>query len=117
MRVLLINTNTRADLLAAPPVGAACVATAAAAAGHEVRLLDLCLARNREEELAQTISSFRPDVVGLSIRNLENVNLLHPISYVDDARRVVDGVRALIADAGAELRYLPPYSPDFNPIE
>ena len=29
----------------------------------------------------------------------------------------VDGVRSLIAGAGAELRYLPPYSPDFNPIE
>jgi transposase len=28
-----------------------------------------------------------------------------------------DGVRALIEGAGAELRYLPPYSPDFNPIE
>ena len=26
-------------------------------------------------------------------------------------------VRALIEAAGAELRYLPPYSPDFNPIE
>ena len=29
----------------------------------------------------------------------------------------VDGVRALIQGAGAEPRYLPPYSPDFNPIE
>jgi transposase len=29
----------------------------------------------------------------------------------------VDGVRELIESAGAELRYLPPYSPDFNPIE
>ena len=26
-------------------------------------------------------------------------------------------VRTLIEDAGAELRYLPPYSPDLNPIE
>jgi transposase len=26
-------------------------------------------------------------------------------------------VRELIAAAGAELRYLPPYSPDLNPIE
>lgn len=29
----------------------------------------------------------------------------------------VDGVRARIAAAGAELLYLPPYSPDLNPIE
>ncbi len=29
----------------------------------------------------------------------------------------VQGVREIIAAAGATLRYLPPYSPDFNPIE
>jgi transposase len=29
----------------------------------------------------------------------------------------VRGVRDLIEQTGAELRYLPPYSPDFNPIE
>lgn len=29
----------------------------------------------------------------------------------------VDGVREAIETAGAELRYLPPYSPDLNPIE
>ena len=28
-----------------------------------------------------------------------------------------DQVRELIEAAGAQLRYLPPYSPDFNPIE
>jgi transposase len=29
----------------------------------------------------------------------------------------VEGVRSAIEAAGAELLYLPPYSPDFNPIE
>ena len=29
----------------------------------------------------------------------------------------VEGVRELIEAAGAKLLYLPPYSPDFNPIE
>jgi len=29
----------------------------------------------------------------------------------------VAGVRQAIESAGAQLRYLPPYSPDFNPIE
>jgi transposase len=29
----------------------------------------------------------------------------------------VDGVRQLIEQAGAEVLYLPPYSPDLNPIE
>ena len=29
----------------------------------------------------------------------------------------VAGIRKAIEAAGAELRFLPPYSPDFNPIE
>ena len=29
----------------------------------------------------------------------------------------VDGVRELVEATGATLRYLPPYSPDFNPLE
>jgi transposase len=33
------------------------------------------------------------------------------------AAHKVDGIRQAIADRGAELRYLPPYSPDLNPIE
>ena len=33
------------------------------------------------------------------------------------AAHKVDGVRQLIEATGATLRYLPPYSPDFNPIE
>lgn len=33
------------------------------------------------------------------------------------AAHKVDGMRELIENAGAELWYLPPYSPDFNPIE
>ena len=33
------------------------------------------------------------------------------------AAHKVDGVRALIEAVGAKLLYLPPYSPDFNPIE
>ena len=31
--------------------------------------------------------------------------------------RKSDAIRAAIEAAGAELRYLPPYSPDSNPIE
>jgi len=33
------------------------------------------------------------------------------------ASHKVAGIRTAIEAAGAELRYLPPYSPDFNPIE
>lgn len=40
------------------------------------------------------------------------------IVYMDNLSvHKVDGVRQIIESVGAELRYLPPYSPDFSPIE
>ena len=40
------------------------------------------------------------------------------IVFMDNVRtHKVAGVREAIEAAGAELRYLPPYSPDLNPIE
>jgi transposase len=40
------------------------------------------------------------------------------IVFMDNVRtHKVAGVREAIRTAGAELRYLPPYSPDLNPIE
>ena len=36
--------------------------------------------------------------------------------FADSSHKVV-GIREAIEAAGAELRYLPPYSPDLNPIE
>lgn len=45
---------------------------------------------------------------------------LHPgdIVIMDNLRtHKVDGVRQAIESGGAKLLYLPPYSPDFNPIE
>ena len=43
------------------------------------------------------------------------MQILHPDGIM--ARHEVAGVRGRIESAGATLPYLPPYSPDLNPIE
>ena len=41
----------------------------------------------------------------------------HVVILDNLAAHKVEGVRQLVASRGAQLLYLPPYSPDFNPIE
>ena len=84
--------------MAAPPIGLCYVATATRSAGHEVRVLDLCFARRHAAKyLRASISSFAPEVVGLSVRNVDNANLLRTESYLPDVREVVAEVRRLSA--------------------
>ncbi|OGS95648.1 MAG: hypothetical protein A3G79_02305 [Gallionellales bacterium RIFCSPLOWO2_12_FULL_57_18] len=73
MRILLVYSNQSRELEPAPPVGLSYVASATRAAGHEVKLLDLVFARDLLGELTAGIRAFKPDVVGLSIRNIDNV--------------------------------------------
>lgn len=96
MRVLLINSNTKDDLLSAPPIGLCYVAEATEHAGHEVKLVDLCFSgRSRDRRLREAVRSFGPQVVGISVRNIDNVNMLHPISYIPDVEHIVREVRSL----------------------
>lgn len=73
MRVLLIYSNQSRELVPAPPVGLSYVASATRAAGHEVHLLDLAFADHLLDELAAAIDGYRPEIVGLSVRNIDNV--------------------------------------------
>lgn len=73
MRVLLIYSNQSRELIPAPPVGLSYVASAAEAAGHRVRLLDLAFSPDLLNELERVIAEFSPEIVGLSVRNIDNV--------------------------------------------
>ena len=73
MRVLLVYSNQSRELVPAPPVGLSYVASATEAAGHQVKLLDLAFADDIPGKIAQAIEAFAPEVVGLSIRNIDNV--------------------------------------------
>jgi radical SAM superfamily enzyme YgiQ (UPF0313 family) len=95
MRVLLINSNLKDDLLAAPPIGLCYVASAAFEAGHEVRVLDLCFKRHIRQELEKAITGFSPQVIGVSLRNLDNVNMLRPTVYLPSALEIVQVIREL----------------------
>ncbi len=110
MRVLLINSNMKDDLLAAPPLGLCYVAEAAEAAGHQVTVLDLCFShRSLRREIRKAVHSYSPEVIGISVRNIDNVNMLHPVSYLPDVEKItrllreVTGVPLVVGGSAASL--------------
>ena len=75
------------------PVGPALVAAHAARAGHEVRLTDLMFERDPERAAREAIASFRPEVIGVGMRNIDNSDLIETKYYVPDVERILFAVR------------------------
>jgi radical SAM superfamily enzyme YgiQ (UPF0313 family) len=96
MRVLLINSNLKDDILAAPPIGLCYVASSTEAAGHQVRVIDLCFQPQIQELLRGEIERFSPEVIGISLRNIDNCNMLFPVSYLPEAEQLIRVIRELL---------------------
>ncbi|HMI54579.1 MAG TPA: cobalamin-dependent protein, partial [Gemmatimonadaceae bacterium] len=92
-RVLLVSTNRERQPYPVVPNGLACVASALDAAGHRVRFLDLCFARNPVATARDIARSFRPDVIGVSVRNIDNSDAIALRHYTPEARDVLHGLR------------------------
>jgi radical SAM superfamily enzyme YgiQ (UPF0313 family) len=94
MRVLFISAANDAGSMTPLPLGLACVAGAAEIAGHDVRLLTLCTDADCENELKQVIGLFSPDVLGLSVRNIDDQNLQNPRFLLESLKKIVTICRA-----------------------
>lgn len=77
-RVFLLSSNTSTDPNAVYPLGMAVVAAALAARGHVVRQFDLLASGRSLERLGAALTEFAPQVVGLSLRNIDSCDSLSP---------------------------------------
>ncbi len=89
MNVLLISANTETLNMSILPMGLGLVAAAAKQAGHNVRFLDLMAETEPEAALADVISLFRPEAIGVSIRNVDDQVSAAPRFLLEAARSVV----------------------------
>ena len=81
MNVLIISTNRNQKPMPVMPLGACLVAQAAEVAGHTVQFLDLMHCRSAGHAVKKALARHQPDVVGLSIRNIDNNDMQHPEFY------------------------------------
>jgi len=95
LRVLLISANT--EKLPDPvfPIGAAYMAAVAVNHGHTVETLDLCFLDALRPALDEKIRLTQPDVVGISLRNLDSSSYPQNTSYIDDYKHLVGALREL----------------------
>jgi radical SAM superfamily enzyme YgiQ (UPF0313 family) len=76
------------------PLGIAYIAGAARADGHDVALLDLCFSQDIAAEIAHAVRRSSPDLIGVSIRNVDNLTYPASVSYLDEIREAVAVLRA-----------------------
>jgi radical SAM superfamily enzyme YgiQ (UPF0313 family) len=86
MRVLLVNTNRFKQPWPVIPIGMCCVASTLKKAKHTVSVLDLCFSKTPKQDISDAITDFTPDVVGISIRNIDNASGYHTKFLLDDIR-------------------------------
>ncbi len=97
MKVLLISVNNEKIPYPSAPIGAAYVATALRNKNHNVRILDLCFVEDDHPAIAESFKSLTPDIVGISIRNVDNLTYNQSIFYMPRVRRIVDLIKKYVS--------------------
>jgi len=93
VNVLLIITNRYRGPIPVIPLGACLVAEYCERAGHQVKLLDMMFERNPLHALESVIDETKPDVVGISLRNIDNNDMQHPVAFYDDLALLMKAIR------------------------
>ncbi len=111
MNVLIISTNRNRQPVSVLPLGACMVADVAHRAGHNVRFLDLMFNENPEFAVEKVLKKFKPDVMGLSIRNIDNNDMRNPVTFFDDlpalAALIKKHSKAYMVLGGAAMGIMP----------
>ncbi len=117
MKVLLISANTEQINMPVLPLGLACVAAAAQSEGHTVKMLNLMMQTDTQKALSETISEFIPEIIGISVRNIDDQNMANPRFLLEAAKEVVGTCRkhsdATIVLGGAGYSIFPQAALDF----
>src|SRR5688572_14610003 len=86
MNVLVINPNKERMPWPAVPVGLCTVASSLEAAGHEVTFLDLTFSSNHARATRGAVRRHEPEVIAVTIRNIDNCNFELPHFYLEEIR-------------------------------
>ena len=111
MKILIISTNRNTLPMPVMPIGACIVAHAAERAGQTVFFLDLMFTNDPLADIEAALTLREPDVVALSVRNIDNNDMQSRLFFLEDLQRIVDAIRGRssvpIILGGAALGVMP----------
>jgi radical SAM superfamily enzyme YgiQ (UPF0313 family) len=111
MKILLISTNRNTLPMPVMPIGACIVAHAAEQAGHTVFFLDLMFTKSPLLAIEAALTHANPDIVGLSVRNIDNNDMRGTVFFLEDLQPCVELIRTRsnvpIILGGAALGVMP----------
>ena len=93
MKILMISANVSSEPYAVYPLGMSMIAGALDRAGHDVHQFDFLQAGASLDSVADVIREQRPELIGMSIRNIDSVNMLNEKRYIDTATQIVKKIR------------------------
>ena len=89
MKLLLVNTNQARMPDPVPPIGLSYLASAVREAGHACTVFDLTFRPAYEDELKAYLRDTRPELIGLSLRNVDNTAYPKTVSFIEGFQEVV----------------------------
>lgn len=111
MDILIVITNRNSNPVPVVPMGACLVAEAAERNGHRVKVLDLMFERSPLHALDLILKRMNPDAVGLSIRNIDNNDMQHPVAFFRDLKPLIETIRsntqAILILGGSAIGVMP----------
>ena len=89
MNLLFVNTNQTRMPDTVTPIGLSYLAGALRRAQHDCDIFDLTFQSQFEEKLKARIRGRKPEVIGLSLRNVDNTAYPKTVSYIEHFQKIV----------------------------
>lgn len=105
MRILLVSAQNMKYVTPVIPIGLFYIKASIEEEGHDAEILDLAFCYDIEKTLDQKINKYKPDLVGVSIRNIEETKSLEGLYdfYRNISRCIRKKSRMFLGGAGFSL--------------
>ncbi|MDT8317016.1 MAG: lipid biosynthesis B12-binding/radical SAM protein [bacterium] len=95
--IVLISANITREPFSVYPLGMATVAYDLRKKGHAVSELDFLVEDQSMDSLLAFVKNKAPDLIGISLRNIDNCNSINSTSYTEFYREIVANLREVTA--------------------